>query len=99
MAPETGPSLARGMQVAAQMFPPGAPVAAPRFDYPTEIAAEWSAFSVSTVLGDVWGRPGLDSEATSRHLDRHAHRTLQARPASRLHRRRVEPRSHPRRNL
>lgn len=60
MAPETGPSLARGMQVAAQMFPPGAPVAAPRFDYPTEIAAEWSAFSVSTVLGDVWGRPGLD---------------------------------------
>ncbi|MCK6565136.1 MAG: carboxymuconolactone decarboxylase family protein [Dehalococcoidia bacterium] len=60
MTAQPDPSLARGMQVASQMFPPGAPAAAPRFEYPDEIAADWSAFSVSTVLGDVWGRPGLD---------------------------------------
>jgi 4-carboxymuconolactone decarboxylase len=51
--------MARGREVAAKLFSAGAG-AAPRFQYPAEIEADWAKFSVSTVLGDVWGRPGLD---------------------------------------
>ena len=32
----------------------------PRFEYPAEIAEDWNRFSIATVMGDVWGRPGLE---------------------------------------
>ena len=50
----------QGLQTAAELFPPkeDAPPAA-RFAYPPEIADDWNAFSISTVMGDVWSRPGL----------------------------------------
>lgn len=51
--------LARGLEIAAKLFPPGSP-SSPRFKYPAEIQEEWNRLSVSTVLGDVWGRPGLE---------------------------------------
>lgn len=50
--------LARGMEVAAKLFPPGSP-RAPAFKYPPEIEQDWGQFSLSTVFGDVWSRPGL----------------------------------------
>lgn len=59
MADTAGERLARGMETVAKLFPPGT-VGVPRFQYPPEIAGDWGQFSVSTVLGDVWGRPGLE---------------------------------------
>lgn len=32
----------------------------PKFDTPAEIADDWSRFSISTMMGDIWSRPGLD---------------------------------------
>jgi 4-carboxymuconolactone decarboxylase len=55
---EIDPRLARGLATAVRLFRPGAP-GAPKFAYPEEIAADWNRFSVSTVMGDVWGREGL----------------------------------------
>lgn len=49
----------RGMAIALELFKPGGPVGAPRFEYPKEIAEDWNRHSISTVMGDVWGRPGL----------------------------------------
>lgn len=64
MADAPDERLARGYQTAAKLFPPGPTSGSnPRFKYPPEIAADWSAFSVSTVLGDVWGRPGLEPKS------------------------------------
>ena len=51
--------LARGLETAQKLFPPGS-LGSPGFKYPAEIEADWGALSVSTVLGDVWGRPGLE---------------------------------------
>ncbi len=47
------------MASAMELFKPGSPVSAPSFEYPKEIAEDWNRFSMSTVMGDVWGRPGL----------------------------------------
>jgi len=53
--------LARGMATALELFKPGT-APPPSFKYPDEIAQDWNQFSVSTVLGDVWGRPGLEKK-------------------------------------
>jgi 4-carboxymuconolactone decarboxylase len=61
MADEIDERLARGMKTALKLFTPsssGAP-RPPSFRYPKEIADDWNQFSVSTVMGDVWGRPAL----------------------------------------
>ena len=62
MADETDDRLARGMATALELFTPRSSAAArpPSFKYPKEIAEDWNRFSISTVMGDVWGRPGLD---------------------------------------
>lgn len=60
MADAPDDRLKQGMQTAAKLFPPSPAGSSPRFLYPPEIAADWNSFSVSTVLGDVWSRPGLD---------------------------------------
>ena len=59
MADNAGERFARGMETVARLFPPGT-VGVPRFQYPPEIAGDWGQFSVSTMLGDIWGRPGLE---------------------------------------
>jgi 4-carboxymuconolactone decarboxylase len=62
MADEADDRLARGMKTALELFTPkstGKP-RPPSFQYPAEIAQDWNKFSISTVMGDVWGRPGLD---------------------------------------
>lgn len=51
--------MERAIASATELFKPGAPVSAPSFEYPPEIADDWRQFSMSTVMGDVWGRPGL----------------------------------------
>ncbi len=49
----------RGLTTALKLFPPKT-TAPPAFRYPPEIADDWNKFSVSTVMGDVWGREGLE---------------------------------------
>ncbi len=61
MANEIDERFARGMATAMELFPPGSS-GPPSFQYPEEIAADWNQFSLSTVLGDVWGRPGLEKK-------------------------------------
>jgi len=62
MADQADDRLARGMKTALELFTPkstGKP-RPPSFQYPAEIAQDWNEFSISTVMGDVWGRPGLE---------------------------------------
>ncbi len=59
MADTAAERFAQGMDTVGKLFPPGS-VGVPRFPYPPEIASDWGQFSVSTVLGDVWARPGLE---------------------------------------
>ncbi len=61
MADEMDPRMAKGLVTALKLFKPGSP-GAPAFKYPKEIAADWNQFSVSTVMGDVWGREGLEAK-------------------------------------
>ena len=56
--------LARGRATAGKLFATHANHM-PRFEYPAEIQQDWNNFSVSTVLGDVWSRPGLDMKYRS----------------------------------
>lgn len=50
----------RGIETAAELFPPKEGSArTTRFAYPPEIQDDWNAFSISTVMGDIWSRPGL----------------------------------------
>jgi 4-carboxymuconolactone decarboxylase len=58
VADEVDPRLAKGMMTALRLFKPGS-AGAPSFRYPKEIAEDWNQFSISTVMGDVWGREGL----------------------------------------
>ena len=51
--------FAHGMETLKKVFPLGSS-AMPQFRYPPEIEKDWGQFSVSTVLGDVWSRPGLE---------------------------------------
>jgi 4-carboxymuconolactone decarboxylase len=62
MADETDERLARGMATAVKLFTASSSRAPSplSFKYPKEIAEDWNRFSVSTVMGDVWGRPALD---------------------------------------
>jgi 4-carboxymuconolactone decarboxylase len=50
--------LTRGMGTVTKLLA-GSP-RPPSFPVPPEIEADWTVFSVSTVMGDVWSRPGLD---------------------------------------
>ncbi len=59
MADAPDERMARGMATAAKVFQPS-PGGGPGFQYPPGIAGDWGSFSVSTVLGDVWSRPGLE---------------------------------------
>lgn len=52
--------LAKGMGTAMKLFPPGS--SGPSFSYPKEIVEDWNRFSISTVMGDVWGREGLEKK-------------------------------------
>jgi 4-carboxymuconolactone decarboxylase len=61
VADEIDPRLAKGMVTALKLFTPGKS-GAPGFKYPKEIADDWNKFSVSTVMGDVWGREGLEAK-------------------------------------
>ncbi len=61
MADEIDPRMAKGLVTALKLFKPGSP-GAPSFKYPKEIAQDWNEFSVSTVMGDVWGREGLETK-------------------------------------
>lgn len=68
MADGADDRLARGMATALELFTPkssGTP-RPPAFRYPKEIAEDWNHFSISTVMGDVWGRPGLDPKERAR---------------------------------
>lgn len=56
------PRFQKGIETAMELFPPGKH-AAPAFRYPKEIQEDWNRLSISTVLGDVWGRPGLDKKS------------------------------------
>lgn len=62
MSDDIDDRLARGMATAIKLFTPstsGAP-RPPSFEYPKEIVEDWNQFSISTVMGDVWGREGLE---------------------------------------
>jgi 4-carboxymuconolactone decarboxylase len=59
MADTPDDRFAKGMETLARAFPLGS-AAMPQFRYPPEIEQDWGRFSVSTTLGDVWSRPGLD---------------------------------------
>lgn len=53
-----------GLQVIAELYmPPGAKPTKVDPQYPAEIADDWNQLSISTVMGDVWGRPGLPKTA------------------------------------
>ncbi|MBI4300298.1 MAG: carboxymuconolactone decarboxylase family protein [Chloroflexi bacterium] len=56
--------LARARETAGKLFPPSS-VSIPRFKVPAEIEADWRSLSVTTVLGDVWSRPGLEMKYRS----------------------------------
>jgi 4-carboxymuconolactone decarboxylase len=49
-----------GINVINELFPPTDGQEKPQPPYPEEIAADFAKFSVSTVMGDIWGREGLD---------------------------------------
>lgn len=59
MADAPDERLTKGMMTALELFPPSKS-STPSFQYPKEIADDWNRFSISTVMGDVWGRPGLE---------------------------------------
>ncbi len=59
MTEEPNERFARGVATAIELFS-GSPTL-PSFPVPDEIEDDWSRFSVSTVMGDVWSRPGLDA--------------------------------------
>jgi 4-carboxymuconolactone decarboxylase len=61
MADEIDERLARGMATALELFKPGG-AGPPSFTYPKEIAADWNQLSISTVMGDIWGRPTLEKK-------------------------------------
>lgn len=52
-------SFARGMETLAKVFPPELAGFA-QFQYPPEIEKDWGQLAISTVLGKVWSRPGLE---------------------------------------
>lgn len=63
MSTEPTDRFTRGLTTAMNLFS-GAP-SLPSFPVPDEIAADWNELSMSTVMGDVWSRPGLDTAQRS----------------------------------
>ncbi len=51
--------FSKGLMTALKLFPPNSS-APPAFEYPEEIRGGWNRFSISTVMGDVWGREAID---------------------------------------
>ena len=49
----------QGLKTVGELFPPREGAPATGFAYPPEIAEDFGALSISTVMGDVWSRPGL----------------------------------------
>lgn len=49
----------QGLKTVSELFPPRDDGQNPRFTYPPEIADDWNNLSISTVMGDIWSRPGL----------------------------------------
>ncbi|WP_019873032.1 carboxymuconolactone decarboxylase family protein [Sporichthya polymorpha] len=58
MTTDTPDRLAQGYGVAARLF--GNSPVIPQFETPGEVAEDWTQFSISTVLGEVWSRPELE---------------------------------------
>ena len=48
----------QGLQTVSELFPSNRELV-PSFPIPKEIADDWTAFSCSAVMGDIWSRPGL----------------------------------------
>lgn len=67
MAGESDDRFARGIAMALELFTPrsGTP-RPPVLRIPKEVADDWNRFSISTVMGDVWGRPGLEPRDRAR---------------------------------
>jgi 4-carboxymuconolactone decarboxylase len=61
VANEIDERMARGLATAVKLFTPaeGGPPKMPSNTYPKEIAEDWNKLSISTVMGDVWGREAL----------------------------------------
>jgi len=59
MADAPDERFTRGLQTALKLFPPSKS-SPPSFKYPEEISADWNQLSISTVMGDVWGREGIE---------------------------------------
>lgn len=55
----TDTRLDRGMKTIGELFPDPKNIPGANFAVPEEIKNDWNALTVSTVMGDVWGRPGL----------------------------------------
>lgn len=60
MADERNDRFTRGVTTAIGLFA-GSPDI-PSFPVPQEIAEDWNHLSVATVMGDVWSRPGLETD-------------------------------------
>jgi 4-carboxymuconolactone decarboxylase len=60
MADAPDERMTKGIMTALELFPPQSS-STPAFQYPEEIKEDWNRFSISTVMGDVWGRPGLET--------------------------------------
>ena len=62
MADGVDERMARGLATALKLFTPpdGAKLNLPRSRYPEEIAEAWNKLSISTVMGDVWGREAIE---------------------------------------
>lgn len=58
MGDNSGERLTRAFATAAKLFA-GSP-SLPNFPVPSEFEVEWNTFSIGTVMGEVWTRPGLD---------------------------------------
>lgn len=63
MPDEPADRFTQGLTTAMRLFA-GAP-SLPSFPVPAEIAADWNELSMSTVMGDVWSRTGLDAAQRS----------------------------------
>ncbi len=59
MSEGNGERFYKGLMTALKLFPPDR-AGPPAFEYPEEIKGDWNRFSISTVMGDVWGREAIE---------------------------------------
>jgi len=59
MSDEPVDRFARGMETLQRLWPPGS-ASIPHFQYPAQIEQDFGSLAISTVMGDVWSRPGLE---------------------------------------